>query len=81
VTLIAANTAGVLQAASNLHPTGAAASVGRAGHLPLGEPGAESAMDSFSRSLSARVAELDDLVDRGAAVLAAYVVNFDRAGA
>ena len=80
MTLIAASTSGVLEAASNLRPTGAARDVGRAGQPSLGEPGADSAMDSFSRALGARVADLDHLVDRAAAVLAVYSVNFDRAG-
>jgi len=80
MTVIAANTSGVLDAASYLRPTGAGGDVGGAGQSSLGEPGADSAMDSFSRTLGTRVGEIDRLVGRAAEVLATYAANFDRAG-
>lgn len=81
MTLIAANTSGVLEAASHLGPSRAGPGVANAGQLSLGEPAAESAMAGFSRTLGARVADLDDLVGRAAGVLAVYVVHFHRADA
>ncbi len=87
--LIAANITGVLEAASTLRPAAVGGGIGAGGagrvaqfwrQAPLGEPGAEAAMSGFSGAMDARVAELDHLVDRAAAVLAVYAVNFDRAG-
>jgi hypothetical protein len=80
MTLIAADRSRVLEAAATLRPARAGAGVARSGRSLLGEAGADSALDGFGRTLSARLAQLDHLVDRAAAVLAVYAVNFERAG-
>lgn len=80
MTVIAANTPAVLDAATRLRPTGAGDDIGGSGPSSLGDSGADSAVGSFHRTLSTRISDIDRLVGRASEALAIYVANFDKAG-